>query len=377
VTEFLLALLGLFVSIQLFYYLFVFSKLLWYETSSVSYTHTSEGVSVLVCAWNEQENLRELLPLLNAQEYPLFEVIVLDDRSCDGTEDFLKEQADEWKHVRFIRIEKEFPHITPKKYALTVGMKHAQYPVALMTDADCRPTSTRWIASMIGQLGADKDIVLGFSPYYKEKGLLNWFIRCETFYTAVQYLALARVGRPYMGVGRNLMYRTWLFFEHKGFYQHKHIVGGDDDLFMNQAATPTNTAINLDPESFVYSFPKTTWDDWLRQKRRHLSVGNYYQRSNKIRLGLLSASHTGIWLIGIIILLWGLFTHNMLLLQILGAAFTLRWLVQLIVLGGINKRLDRTVGWFSFIWMDLAFFIYYVSMSGLIFSRKRKKVLWR
>lgn len=376
-TEILLALLGLCVFIQLFYYLFVFSRLIRYELPAASYKDTPEGVSVLVCAWNELENLRELLPLLNAQEYPLFEVIVLDDRSWDGTDDFLKEHADNWQHIRIIRIDKEFPHITPKKYALTVGMKHARYPVALMTDADCRPVSTDWIASMVGQLRPEHDIVLGFSPYYKEKGLLNWFIRCETFYTATQYLSLARMGRPYMGVGRNLLYRTSLFFEHKGFYQHKHIVGGDDDLFMNQAATHTNTGINLDPESFVYSFPKTTWDEWLRQKRRHLSVGNYYQRGHKLRLGLLSASHTGTWFIGIVTLLWGLLTYDMLLLQILGAVFALRWLVQGIVLGGVNNRLDRTVSGLSFIPMDLAFFVYYIGMSGLVLSRKRKKVLWR
>ena len=376
-TEILLALLGLFVFIQLIYYLFVFSRLIRYKQPAADYPQPAEGVSVLVCAWNELENLGELLPLLNAQEYPTFEILLLDDRSWDGTEDFLKEQAHAWRHVRFIRIDKEFPHITPKKYALTVGMKHARYPVALMTDADCRPTSTDWIASMVGQLSPGKDIVLGFSPYYKEKGLLNWFIRCETFYTATQYLSLARVGRPYMGVGRNLMYRTRLFFEHKGFYQHKHIVGGDDDLFMNQAATPTNTAINLDPESFVYSFPKTTWADWLRQKRRHLLVGKQYQRGNKIRLGLLSASHVGVWCSGILALLWGLLTHDLLLLQILGAVFALRWFIQTLILSGINHRLDRTVGWLSFIFMDFAFFVYYVGMSSLVLSRPKKKVLWR
>ena len=376
-TEILLALLGLFVFIQLIYYLFVFSRLIRYEQPAPTYPQPAEGVSVLVCAWNELENLAELLPLLNAQEYPTFEVLVLDDRSWDGTEDFLKEQAHVWRHVRFIRIDKEFPHITPKKYALTMGMKHARYPVALMTDADCRPTSTDWIASMIGQLGAGKEIVLGFSPYYKEKGLLNWFIRCETFYAAVQYLSLARAGRPYMGVGRNLMYRTELFFQQKGFYQHKHIMGGDDDLFINQAATRTNTAINLDPETFVYSFPKTTWGEWLRQKKRHLSVGKHYKRSNKVRLGLLSVSHVGVWCLGILALLWGIFTHDLLLLQILGAVFALRWLVQVIILSGINNRLDRTVGWLSFIFMDFAFFVYYIGMSGLVLSRRKKKVLWR
>ena len=387
VTEILLALFGVFIFIQLFYYLFVFSRLSGYRQKPVVNTQASPGeaspgeaspgVTVLVCAWNELENLCELLPLLDAQEYPKFEVIVLDDRSQDGTGDFLKENASQWPHVRSVRIDAKYPHITPKKYALTVGMKHARYPVALMTDADCRPADPDWIASMVGQLGEEKEIVLGFSPYYKEAGLLNWFIRCETFYTAVQYLSLALSKRPYMGVGRNLMYRTALFFQHKGFYQHKHIVGGDDDLFLNQAATATNTAINLDPASFVYSFPKTNWKSWLTQKKRHLSVGKHYRRANKFRLGLLSASHVGVWVVGLLTLAWGVLWQDVIALEILGGVFALRWLVQTIVLQTINKRLDQTLSWLSFIPMDFALFIYYIGMSELVLSSRRKKVVWR
>ncbi len=373
----LLILFGSCVFIQLGYYLFVFLPLARHESETSTVSGQSEGVSVLVCAWNELENLRELLPLLDAQAYPEFEVIVLDDRSEDGTDDFIKEHAHEWSHVRTVRIDQEFPHITPKKYALTVGMKHARYSVALMTDADCRPVGTNWLAGMAAQLSPDKEIVLGFSPYYQQAGLLNWFIRCETFYTAVQYLSLARAGRAYMGVGRNLMYRTALFFSHKGFYTHKHVVGGDDDLFMNQAATDTNTAIALDPETFVYSFPKTTWGTWLKQKKRHLSVGKHYRAANKLRLGLLSASHVGTWVFGLAMLVWGIDTQNMLLLQILGSAFVLRWLVQLLVLQSINRRLDRTLSPWGFIPMDFALFLYYIGMSGLVFSRRKKKVSWR
>ncbi len=377
VTETLLALLGVFLFIQLIYYLFVFSRLAGYQQEIAPNPESMPGITVLVCAWNELENLQELLPVLDAQNYPQFEVIVLDDRSDDGSEDLLKAYASSSPHVRFVRIDAEYPHITPKKYALTVGMKHARHPVALMTDADCRPVGPDWIASMAGQLSPDKEIVLGFSPYYKEAGLLNWFIRCETFYTAVQYLSLAVVGRPYMGVGRNLMYRTDLFFQHKGFYQHKHIVGGDDDLFMNQAATTDNATINLDPNSFAYSFPKTSWKSWLTQKKRHLSVGKQYRRANKIRLGLLSASHVGLWVVGLLTLAWGVFRQDFLLLQILGGAFALRWLVQTLVLQGANQRLDRTLSWASFIPMDFALFIYYIGMSGLVLSRRKRKVAWR
>ena len=179
-TDPLLYVLGAFVLIQLFYYLFFFTRLAFYSKST-NYQSDYPGVTVLVCAWNERENLEELLPLLDDQDYPVYEVILLDDRSDDGSEEFIRNNIFNWKNIRYIRINDQFDHVTPKKYALTVGMKQARYPIALMTDADCRPESNHWIKSMTSQVTSDKDIVLGFSPYFKLPGLLNWFIRCETF----------------------------------------------------------------------------------------------------------------------------------------------------------------------------------------------------
>ncbi|MCF0056758.1 glycosyltransferase [Dyadobacter sp. CY356] len=374
-TDSLLYVLCAFVLIQLFYYLFIFTRLAFYGKST-NYESRPPGVTVLVCALNEKENLMELLPLLDAQEYPEFEVILLDDRSDDGSEDFMRENIHSWKHIRYIRINDEFSHVTPKKYALTVGMKQARYPLALMTDADCRPDSLHWITSMTSQISAEKDIVIGFSPYEKYPGLLNWFIRCETFYTAVQYLSFSLAGLTYMGVGRNILYKTEVFFANKGFYRHRHIMGGDDDIFLNEVATSSNTAISIDPESFVYSKPKTTWSTWLRQKRRHLAVSQFYRKRNKVMLGILSFSHMVTWILGFIALAFGVLTHDILFLQQLGVIVGVRWIVQWLLFFIINRKLDKTVEWFSFPLMDFAFFIYYIFFGLFVMTRRKPRTTW-
>jgi glycosyltransferase involved in cell wall biosynthesis len=120
VADYLLYALGAFVSVQLFYYLFFFTRLAFYGKGA-NYGNSMPGVTVLVCAWNEKDNLHELIPLLDAQEYPEFEVILLDDRSDDGSEEFIRENINQWRHIRYIRINDQFDHVTPKKYALTVG----------------------------------------------------------------------------------------------------------------------------------------------------------------------------------------------------------------------------------------------------------------
>jgi glycosyltransferase involved in cell wall biosynthesis len=375
VAENLLYALAAFVLIQLFYYLFIFTRLAFYGGGRHRHKE-APGVTVLVCAWNEKENLTQLIPLLDAQQYPNFEVILLDDRSDDGSEDFIRENIFTWKHIRYIRINDQFDHVTPKKYALTVGMKQARNPISLMTDADCRPNTEHWITSMVEQLSSDKDIVLGFSPYEKQSGLLNWFIRCETFYTAVQYLSFSLAGLTYMGVGRNILYRKDLFFENKGFYRHRRVTGGDDDIFLNEVSTNRNTGICIEPESFVYSKPKTNWSSWFRQKQRHLAVSKFYRPRNKFLLGALSGAHVAIWILGMVVLGFGLVTRDIFLLQELGVLFGMRWIVQWALLFMINRKLNSTVEWFSFLFMDFSLFVYYSFFGLFVMTRRRPRMSW-
>ncbi|WP_228724366.1 glycosyltransferase [Spirosoma sp. KUDC1026] len=376
------------VSIQLIYILFVFSRTAFYRANSSASPTTSAGITVVVCAHNERENLEELIPQLVAQKYPTFEVLIMDDRSTDGTNLLLEQLTAEYPHLQSIRIDKEHEHVTPKKYALTIGLKKARYPSVLLTDADCRPASTDWLAIMVdGLVNADKHLVLGFSPYEKRPGLLNLLIRSETLFTAVQYFSLALAGKPYMGVGRNLAYRTQLFFANKGFYTHKNVLGGDDDLFVNEVATRRNTTICLNPATFTWSKPKETWADWQHQKRRHLNVGRYYKTGHKIRLGLLTGSHVLTWLLGLVvggILLIKEIIHQpfteaeWFLLLTASGAFGVRLLLFWGIVGRISYRLAHTVHAASMPFMDLLLGVYY-GLAGIktLFTRRSKRYYWR
>ena len=390
------------VGIQLIFILLVYSRTAFYRQpdrndtvlpptpsgKSTAPPSIQGGVTIVVCARNERENLTELLPLLNDQTYPLFEVLVMDDRSTDGTKLFLENEIAGLARVRFIRIEKEHEHVTPKKYALTIALKKASYPTVLLTDADCRPVSTDWLAGMVAPLQTGtKAISLGFSPYDYQSGFLNLLIRSETLFTAVQYFSLALAGKPYMGVGRNLAYRTSVFFANKGFYTHKNVVGGDDDLFINEVATSHNTAISLDPDTFMWSKPKKTWADWRLQKRRHLNAGKYYKPGNKFRLGLLTGSHVLNWLlalaVGILVLIHQLihtsFTANEWLLLLAGTGlFIVRKLAFWGIIGRISYRLGHTVHWAIIPFIDLLLAAYY-GLAGIktLFRRRKKRLYWR
>ncbi|MEZ4902404.1 MAG: glycosyltransferase [Spirosomataceae bacterium] len=365
------------VLIQLYYILFVFGRLLFKQDLEIP--PKLPGVTVVVCAHNEINNLRELLPMLNDQDYGHYEVIVMNDRSWDGTETFADTEAKLWERVRFLHIENEYEHVTPKKYAITTAVRNAKYDVILLTDADCRPATDQWIKGMVSHLTNEKQIVIGFSPYQKRAGMLNRLIRFETFYVAVQYLSLALAGKPYMGVGRNLMYRKALFLENKGFYTHLRVTGGDDDLLMNEVANSSNTAVCLDPDTFMVSIPKKTWREWYWQKKRHLSVSKYYKTTHKTRLAILSGTQVLSWLLFLGLSSWSafMFPHYLDFTIVVGGIFLLRLVAQWIVLGLATQKLYRSVGWFVIPFMDFVLFVYYLMMSFVMWFNRRKKITWR
>ncbi len=256
-----------------------------------------EGVSVIICARNEYENLKKIIPNILNQKHPKFELIVVDDKSADDSYAYLKELSMMTINFKLVRIDETPLHINDKKYALLLGIRAAENDIILLTDADCTPASEHWISRMTAPF-ANKSIKIsmGFSPYTKTKGLLNSFIRYETWLTAISYLTFTGFGRPYMAVGRNLAYRKSFFLELDGFKGFQNVVGGDDDLFVNKYANKSNSALVLDNEAITLSTPKSTWKELLIQKTRHLSVGKLYRFKDRLVLGILFLTKLLFWL---------------------------------------------------------------------------------
>jgi glycosyltransferase involved in cell wall biosynthesis len=366
-----LALLALVLVVQILYLVILFSRISLEKASSSEQYAYPKTISVIICAWNELVNLQELLPILAKQDYQAFEVIIVNDRSSDGTDDYLKENIGQYKNFSFITITETPEHLTSKKYALSLGIKMAKGEFILLTDADCRPETEQWISAMAHQATKGKKFVLGFSPYWKEASFLNGFIRFETFFTAWTYFSFSLFGKPYMGVGRNLLYDRQLFFDSLGFRNHQKIAGGDDDLFVNENATSRNTAICLNPDSFVYSEPKHSFKDWYTQKSRHLGIGRFYKKSHKMLLGAFALSHVLSWF-----LLPLLFFASPHLQVFIGVAAILR-LVLFWLFGSIaNYKLDKTIGWYSLPFYDLVLAFYYATMGWISIIKLRKKA-WR
>lgn len=362
------AILGIAFLIQALYYLVIFSRLGSFNPKKRTWTEKQEPVSVIICARNEYENLVTFLPVILEQDYPDFEVVVVNDCSDDGTQDLLEKLQLKYPRLKYSQIKHDEKFTHGKKLALTIGIKAAKNEWLLLTDADCVPNSKHWIAGMQRNFTSTADIVLGYGSYLKKKGFINKLIRYDTFFIALQYFSYALAKVPYMGVGRNLAYRKSVFMKNKGFASHAHLSSGDDDLFVNEVSTKTNTRIEFSSDTHNISIPKNNFEEWSIQKKRHLSTGNMYKTKHVILLSLENFSRV-IFYLAVLVLL---FTPNTWVVA--GPVFLIRAIIQLIVLRSAMLKLnEKRILFFSYLFdIILPFINIFLYFANTINSKQRR-----
>jgi cellulose synthase/poly-beta-1,6-N-acetylglucosamine synthase-like glycosyltransferase len=320
-------------TVQLFYYLFFYLSV--YIHKPANENSDKRPVSVIICARNESENLRDFLPAILEQVYPDYEVIVVNDCSEDSSYEVLAGYLQHYPHLKVSTINKDQKFTHNKKFAQFIGIKAAKNDLLLFTDADCRPESDKWLEGIASHFNDEISFVLGYGGYIKKKGLLNKYIRYDSMTIAMQYLGMAIRGIPYMGVGRNLAYKRSVFFDNKGFGAHNHIVSGDDDLFVNANATGGNTCVEFRPDTHTRSVPCSSCKEWRIQKKRHLTTAPYYKFRDKLLL--FTEPFTRILFYSALIVLLS-FTF---LWPYVLSVFGLRLITQIITFSLVQKKLNE------------------------------------
>lgn len=271
------------------YILFIF--LLWRGVKKLvpCSAERTERVSIIVAMRDEQEHAAACLTALLSQDYPdeLLQIIVVDDASQDATPQILAEFARLYPQMKVITQEPDSELISRKKAALSRAIAEADGEILLFTDADCVPPP-EWAKTIVSCFGADTGMVVGFSPVFDETN--SWLGRA----LAIDSLAAAAVaagsianGSATTCTGRNIAYRREVYDQLKGFETIEHSISGDDDLFLQRVHRETNWKIKFaaNLEAVVPSFQTTSLSGFIRQKRRHLSAGKYYNM--KVQAGYL------------------------------------------------------------------------------------------
>lgn len=331
----------LFFLIQLAYYLFVYRRPYLYELKrdkSAAMTENLPSFSVVIASKNESENLEKYLPRILEQDYPDFEVIVVNMGSTDETDVLLKALNQKYTNLYHTYVPAEAEDINEKKLALTIGIKAATKDVLLLTEAYCAPVSNHWIREFAREFATGKDIVLGFCKLHIEKKLaMRKFILYDNMMQGLKYLSMAIRRKPFMGIGRNLAYRKALFFEEKGFSSVLNIEDGDDDLYINKIARKRKVGVVISPESMTESDVVNKFRTWRALKSKYLYTKQFYRGSSAFFFGFETFSKYMFYLAAIAGIVYGALFEEYLLIAIAAVFLLIRFFVQLKVLNKSSR----------------------------------------
>jgi len=354
--------------IQFLYYALLYGKVFAYKKPVI--IEKSVPVSIIICAKNEEVNLKNFLPHVLEQDYNDYEVIVVNDCSEDETQAVINSLSNKYPHLRYTRIIKDEKFTHGKKLAQLLGIKAAKHELLVFTDADCRPLSNNWLKYIVSQYKENTQIVLGYSGFKKDKGILNKIIRYDAYSIAIQYFSYAMARIPYMGVGRNLSYLKSLFFDNKGFASHLDLESGDDDLFVNETASKVNTEYILIKDAQTQTIAPNTFFKWINQKARHISTFKRYKLKHKILLSIEPISRFAFYTLFIV----NLFYDFIIIIALI--MFGLRLILQLIVNYFYSKNLaEKDLFLISPLMDIISIFTNIIVLIKGVF--RRKKMVWR
>jgi len=362
--------------IQVGFFLFVFSRTALYKPSpkKTFAQYPEEGVTVLVTARNKFQHLKVLIPKLFEQDYPKFDVMIVNDQSSDRTKRLLEDLMARYPKLRSVTLKYTPKHVTAKKYAITLGIKVAKNDVILLTDANTIPQSNQWIRKMTAPVREEgKTFALGYSGYEAKPGSLNEWIQFETILKALFYLSFSLWKSPFMGTGRNLSYRKSFFMEVNAFKGFWDLDGGDDTVFVNTYATGENTKVVIDPAAITVSTPKETLKEYLQQEKNALYAESFFRVEDKRKMGIFGISHALYWIGGLGLLIYfgigGQWEH---LAIVLGSMVT-RSLLLLALFKATSKTVQGTQPKMNVLVNDLLYLAYFWVLGSISYQAKTKK----
>ena len=339
---------GVSLLIQLFYHWGVFSRVAFYKKKTVPKGDAElEPVSVVICARDAYEYLTELVPALLSQDYPDFEVVIVNDCSDDETEEYLKDLARKEPKIKPVQLKQHLNFFNGKKFPLSMGIKSAKNDLIVLTECNCMPVNDLWLRSVVERYNGKTEIVIGYSPYMQRKSSLNRLMRFDALQNGLLYLSAALKRHAYMGIGRNLSYRKELFYRNKGFISHYTTSVGDDDLFISQVANKRNTEVLIDAENTIRTTPTRSFRLWIRQKSSRYSTVSKYNARARLSLSLFYVSQL-VFYVSFIALLclnaqpaFTITNGAVFYIPILVFFFLLRFGTQLFVYHKASKRLGE------------------------------------
>lgn len=326
-----------FVALAVYYALFYF-RLGHYKQVGKSESETLPPVSVVLCSQNQGEWLRTNLVYLLEQDYPDFEVVVVNYCSTDDTKFVMQVLSENYKRLQVVTMDQNVCGYRGKKYPLSIGIKSAKHDLLLMADPDCLPRDVErfdWIRQMVaGYRHKNVDIVLGYCGIEPRKSLFNWMQQYDNMDYSTEYLGAAIMHRPFTGCGRNLSYRRSFFMKNNGLIYSYNEPDGADDMFVNQNCRRHNVSVVLNQESFTQAAPCRSFREWHVMRKHRIATHKYYRFGLKACRFVRPLSVLLFYLAAALLFVSGSFPW-----EVLAGAVAVKWVWQIMSAAQCCKRL--------------------------------------
>lgn len=329
-------------------------------------------VSVVLCAQNQGDWLRNNLVYLLEQDYPDFEVVVVNYCSTDDTKFVLQVLSENYKRLQVVTMEQNVCGYPGKKYPLSIGIKSARHDVLLLADTDCLPRELEqfgWIRQMVaGYCHNHVDIVLGYCGIESRKSLFNWLQQYDNMDYSAEYLGAAIMHRPFTGCGRNLSYRRGFFMKNNGLIYSYNEPDGADDMFVNQNGRSHNVAVMLDRESFTQAPPCRNFREWHLLRKHRIATHGYYKLGLKLSRLMRPLGVLLFYAAAVLLLLSGRFPW-----EVLAGVVAAKWAWQIVSAAQCCKRLALrpAIYFFSPVW-EIYFLIANTFLSIIPLSKDKR-----
>lgn len=331
--------------IQLFFYLRVYKRPYRYERKRDKPEIPDDqlpGISVIITSKNDAEALEKNLPYIMEQDYPNFEVIVVNSGSTDETDMVLKAAEQKYPALYHTYVPEGADNVNEKKLALTLGIKAANHETLVFTEAYCKPCTARWLREFGKEFAQGKEVVLGYCRLrFNKRFNAQRFIRFDNLVHHLKFLSMAIAGKPFMGIGRNMAYKKSIFFDSKGFSSILNIDGGEDDLFLNRAARKEKTGVVLSIDGMTETDIVDSFSTWRALKSKYVYTKQFYQGFSAHLFGWETTSKYAFYTLFALLLSWGIAFGEPLSAGVALLLFLARFLVQLTTLNKNSRRLDE------------------------------------
>jgi cellulose synthase/poly-beta-1,6-N-acetylglucosamine synthase-like glycosyltransferase len=243
-------------------------------------SNLSTIVSIIIPVRNEVNNIEYLLQSIENQSYSkiLFEVIVVNDYSNDGTFAFLNKLKETFSfELKIIDLQYDISKKSPKKFAINTAIQSSKGALIITTDGDCI-VEKNWLEKFVNYYEVTGcKFISGPVTFHN----MSFFDRLQI----VEFASLVGSGAasialnsPNMCNGANIAYEKVAFEAVNGFEGFENIASGDDEFLMHKIAEkyPNSIGFLKDKSAFVKTNAQPTLKDFFNQRKRWASKWDKY-----------------------------------------------------------------------------------------------------